>query len=104
MLAGSAGTIAALVNVTPNLHGELYKLFKEGKIEEAMALQAALGHGDWAISKLGGIAGVKAVVSRSFGYGSGSVRGPLKVVPEEGLKNNAYYNKLQTLIEEEKKL
>jgi 4-hydroxy-2-oxoglutarate aldolase len=104
LLAGSAGTIAALVNIVPKLHGELYKLYKDGKIEEAMTLQAALGHGDWAISKLGGIGGVKAVVSRNFGYGQRHVRGPLKAVGDDALKGNHHYSKLQALIEEEKKL
>lgn len=104
LLAGSAGAIAALVNICPKLHGELYKLFKAGKIEQAMALQAELGHGDWSISKLGGVGGVKAVVSRNFGYGSPTVRGPLKVVADEGLKGNQYYSILINLIEKEKKL
>lgn len=102
-IAGSAGTIAALVNIAPKLHGKLTKLYEEGKLLEAVALQAQLGHADWAVQKLGGIGGVKAVVSRGFGYGSGAVRGPLKAVAEDSLNGNKYYEVLQALIAEEQK-
>ncbi|KAJ7591550.1 hypothetical protein C8J56DRAFT_935832 [Mycena floridula] len=102
--AGSAGLIGALVNIVPKQHKVLYDLYKEGKLTEAMALQARLGHGDWAITKLGGIGGVKAVVSKSFGYGGNSVRGPLKALTESGLQGNQYYNTLEALIAEEKTL
>lgn len=104
LLAGSAGTIAALVNIAPKLHGELYQLFNQGKLEQAMALQSVLGHADWAVSKLGGIGGVKAVVSKNFGYGNGSVRGPLKPVKDEALQENKYYSTLQALIIKEREL
>jgi 4-hydroxy-2-oxoglutarate aldolase len=69
LLCGSAGVIGALVNVLPKLHGRLLKLHQEGDFAGAMALQAKLGHADWAMQKLGGISGVKAVVSKNFGYG-----------------------------------
>jgi 4-hydroxy-2-oxoglutarate aldolase len=106
LLSGSAGTIAALVNIVPKMHGEVWRLWKEGKIEDAMALQAAMGHADWAVQKIGGVAGVKSVVSRNFGYGSGTVRGPLKTLGEDAFKGNlsSYYSTLQAIIEEEKKL
>lgn len=102
--AGSAGAIAALVNILPKVHGRLYKCFREGKTEEAMILQGKLGHGDWAISKVGGIGGVKAVISRHFGYGQGRVRGPLKAVNDQSLDTNKFHQFLQELIELEKSL
>lgn len=102
--AGSAGTIAALVNILPKLHGRLYKLFQEGNIKEAMELQGKLGHGDWAISKIGGIGGVKAVVSKHFGYGQTHVRGPLKTVNPANLVEIKQYQTLAELIELEKAL
>jgi 4-hydroxy-2-oxoglutarate aldolase len=77
LLSGSAGGIVALANIAPKIHTKLFKLWKEGKQEEAMKIQATLGHGDWAVSKIGGISGVKAVVNKEFGYGNGRVRGPL---------------------------
>lgn len=74
---GSAGVIGALPNVAPKAHVELHRLWKEGKWEEAKQLQALLGHADWELSKLGSIAGIKAVVTKHFGYGNANVRGPL---------------------------
>ncbi|KAF8962708.1 hypothetical protein BDZ97DRAFT_1662595 [Flammula alnicola] len=102
--AGSAGTIAALVNILPKLHGRLYQLFQEGKHQEAMTLQGKLGHGDWAASKVGGIGGIKAVVSKNFGYGEPHVRGPLKPVDVDKFAENKYYQTLIELIALEKSL
>ncbi|TFK40052.1 hypothetical protein BDQ12DRAFT_711502 [Crucibulum laeve] len=98
LLAGSAGTIAALVNVVPKLHARVYQLFKEGKTDEAMAIQAKLGHGDWAISKIGGIGGIKAIVSKNFGYGQPFVRGPLKAVDPNSLQSNKFYGVIEELV------
>ncbi|KAJ2994154.1 hypothetical protein NUW54_g7600 [Trametes sanguinea] len=77
LVSGSAGIIGALPNVAPKAHAELYRLFKAGKLQEAEKLQALLGHADWELQKLGSIAGIKAVVSKHFGYGNTNVRGPL---------------------------
>jgi len=77
LLSGSAGGIVALANIAPKVHTRLFKLWTEGNQDEAMKIQAILGHGDWAVSKVGGISGVKAVVNKEFGYGNGRVRGPL---------------------------
>lgn len=104
LLSGSAGTIAALVNLLPKLHGQLYQLYQEGKIKEAMELQGKLGHGDWAASKVGGIGGIKAVISKNFGYGQNFVRSPLKAVDLQGLQSNKYYRTLEELIALEKAL
>lgn len=102
--AGSAGAIAALVNILPKLHGQLYKLFQEGNFKEAMILQSKLGHGDWATSKVGGIGGIKAVVSKHFGYGEPHVRGPLKAVDVQKLSGNKYYQTLVDLIQLEESM
>jgi 4-hydroxy-2-oxoglutarate aldolase len=63
-----------------------------------MALQAKLGHGDWAASKVGGIGGLKAVISKNFGYGEPHVRGPLKAVNPYHLEEHEYYKTLADLI------
>jgi len=101
LLADSAGTIAALVNLLPKLHGHLYKLHQAGEVEKAMRLQGLLGHADWAASKVGGIGGIKAVISKHFGYGQPYVRGPLKSVNVDALGDNEYYGKLKDLIKME---
>ncbi|KAG6913603.1 hypothetical protein DXG01_005638 [Tephrocybe rancida] len=88
LLSGSAGTIAAL----------------EGKVVEAMELQGKFTHADWAIGKIGGIGGVKAIVSKNFGYGSTTVRGPLKAVDAERLHENKHYKAMEEMISVEKAL
>jgi 4-hydroxy-2-oxoglutarate aldolase len=103
-LSGSSGAIAALVNIVPKLHAKLWKLIQEGNIKEAMELQAKLGHADWAIGRIGGIGGVKAVVSKNFGYGGNTVRGPLKAVDIDALGSNKHYPALEVVIEMEKAL
>ncbi|KAG6833383.1 hypothetical protein H0H87_008000 [Tephrocybe sp. NHM501043] len=104
LLSGSAGAIAALVNVLPKLHVRLFQLYQEGKIAEAMELQGKFAHADWAIGRIGGIGGVKAIVSKNFGYGSTTVRGPLKAVDTERLHENRHYKVMEEVITLEKKL
>ncbi|KAF8622585.1 hypothetical protein AX15_006929 [Amanita polypyramis BW_CC] len=104
LLSGSSGGITALVNVLPKHHIRLYTLWKEGHLQEAMALQAELGHADSAISKIGGIGGVKAIVSKHWGYGRPTVRGPLKPIDIGGLGGNSHLQLIEALIEREKAL
>ena len=104
LLSGSSGAIAALVNILPKLHVRLYSLWKEGHLQEAMGLQTELGHADWAISKIGGIGGVKAIVSKHWSYGGFTVRGPLKPVNIDGFSGNNHLEVLEKLIESEKAL
>ncbi|KAJ7104295.1 hypothetical protein B0H15DRAFT_1016665 [Mycena belliarum] len=104
LLCGSAGVIGALVNVLPKLHGKLLKLHQVGETKEAMELQTKLGHADWAMQKLGGISGVKAVVSKNFGYGAPNVRGPLKPLAVDSLVGNKYASTVEELIALEKSL
>ncbi|KAH9945227.1 dihydrodipicolinate synthetase [Epithele typhae] len=103
LVVGSAGIIGALPNVAPKAHLHLYKLFKEGKMAEAQKLQGLLAHADWELQKLGSIAGIKAVVSKHFGYGSTDVRGPLTPQNLEAV-DAAAITKLEELIALEKTL
>ncbi|KAG6849729.1 hypothetical protein H0H93_005932 [Arthromyces matolae] len=98
LLSGSAGAIAALVNVLPKLHTKLFKLYQEGKVAEAMDLQGKFAHADWAIGRIGGIGGVKAIIAKNFGYGSTIVRGPLKAVDVERLHESKYYQVIEEFI------
>lgn len=100
LISGSAGVIGALPNVAPKAHGRLLKLYEEGKISEAVKLQALLGHADWQLGKIGSIAGIKAIVSRHFEYGGPHVRGPL--APQQ--LQDAAMDKLEELIALEKSL
>lgn len=76
LVAGSNGVIAALANVAPKTHVRLLQLYQDGDLKAAIELQSKLSHADWALSKVG-VAGVKAVVSHFFSYGSGRGRRPL---------------------------
>ena len=103
LVVGSAGIIGALPNVAPKAHAELYKLWKEGKMAEAQKLQSLLAHADWELQKLGSIAGIKAIVSRHFGYGSVNVRGP-RTPRDLDAAGPAASTKLEELIVLEKSL
>ncbi|KAH8100139.1 dihydrodipicolinate synthetase [Cristinia sonorae] len=100
LISGSAGVIGALPNVAPKAHIRLLNLFREGKLEEAVKLQALLGHADWQLGKIGSIAGIKAIVSKHFEYGKPFVRGPL--APQQ--LQDASMDKLEELIVLEKSL
>ncbi|KAI5990229.1 aldolase, partial [Pisolithus albus] len=101
LLSGSAGAIAALPNIVPKLHMKLYRLYQEGNLDQAMSLQAQLGQGDYATSKLGSISAIKALISQNFGYGKGNVRAPLRIVTTEQL-HGPYHDKLVELMTLEK--
>ncbi|EIW84094.1 aldolase [Coniophora puteana RWD-64-598 SS2] len=103
LLSGSSGAIAALPNIVPKLHMKLYTLYKEGKIDEAMAIQAQLGQGDFATGKVGSIGGIKALVSKHFGYGGVKVRSPLLEATSTQL-SGPHFAKLEELIALEKAL
>jgi len=77
LLMQSHGLIGALVNLTPKAHVKLVKLFDEGNLKEAVQLQEILSNADASLSAVGGIGGLKMCVSQYFGYGTGTVRGPL---------------------------
>ncbi|KAJ3540471.1 hypothetical protein NMY22_g4285 [Coprinellus aureogranulatus] len=97
--AGSAGVIAATVNIAPKAHVDLYNTWMKGEKEKAMEAQAVFGHADWAISKIGGIGGIKAIVSQKFGYGQPFVRSPLRPVDASKLQeDNKYYQAVLDLI------
>ncbi|PBL03877.1 aldolase [Armillaria gallica] len=104
LISGSAGLIGASVNIVPKLHGKLLRLYEEGKIVEATALQAKMGHADWAVQKIGGIGGVKSIVSRNFDYGETVVRAPLKRVAWDALTVNKHYSAIEEVIALEKAL
>ena len=82
-------------------HSRLLKLYNEGNLAEATKLQSLLGQSDWELGKLGSIAGIKAIVSKHFGYGAPHVKGPLAPLLDQDRIANA---KLEELITLEKSL
>lgn len=103
LLVGGAGVIGASVNILPKVHAEVYRLWKEGNMAEVLQLQSLLVHGDWLVKRIGGIGGLKAIIAKEFGYGSGRVRGPLVAVGVEKV-DALEKTKLTTLLEMEKSL
>ncbi|KAG6905984.1 hypothetical protein DXG01_016467 [Tephrocybe rancida] len=73
-------------------------------IIEAMEFQGKFSHADWAIGKTGGISGIKAIISKNFGYGSTTVRGPLKAVDAERHHKNKHYKAMEEMISVKKAL
>lgn len=102
LVAGSNGVIAALANVAPKAHLRLLQLYQDRNLEEAIELQNKLSHADWALSKVG-VAGVKAVVSHFFSYGSGRGRRPLGVTSVSALADDIL-EPIKEVIELEKQL
>ena len=118
LLVGGAGVIGASVNAFPKVHRRLYDLWKEveedkeknhnrekeqEKMKEVYRLQTLISHGDWAVKKIGGVGGLKAVISKEFGYGQGRVRGPLRPAEQEKV-DVLLQTKFAELIELEKSL
>jgi 4-hydroxy-2-oxoglutarate aldolase len=73
---GACGAILALANVAPELCSEIYRLLREGKLEEARKLQLDLIPLNKAIMEGPGIAGIKHALDLRGHFG-GPVRLPL---------------------------
>ncbi|CAN8099155.1 unnamed protein product [Discula destructiva] len=73
--AGAAGVIGGIANVAPKACVRLYEAFRDGRLDEAEALQQVIARGDWAAIQ-SGIIGVKTCLQEYEGYG-GWARKPL---------------------------
>jgi 4-hydroxy-2-oxoglutarate aldolase len=102
LLMYSYGIIGALVNLAPKLHTKIFRLFNEGKVEEALAIQEIVSHADAAISSVGGIGGLKKSINEYFGYGDGFVRGPLAVATHEKITQGTAGHWIRKCVELEK--
>ncbi|MBE0558158.1 MAG: dihydrodipicolinate synthase family protein, partial [Proteobacteria bacterium] len=74
--AGGTGGVLSLANVYPDACARLYTLFKEGKVQEAEALNASLVGLNKEVSGSFGVAGVKAAMDLC-GFCGGAPRKPL---------------------------
>ncbi|KAI0267650.1 aldolase [Gloeopeniophorella convolvens] len=82
-----AGGIMALVNVAPRAHRALWDAWHAGRAKEARSIQRMLAHCDSISSRYGGIGFLKSLISREFGYGGSTVRGPLAVASVDKLSS-----------------
>ncbi len=85
LLLGASGGILRLADAVPEKCARLYRLFKEGKWEEAARLQLDLIPLNNAIIQSHGIAGAKYAMDR-LGFHGGSPRLPLLPLDEKGKK------------------
>ncbi|OHE26569.1 MAG: hypothetical protein A3J94_08255, partial [Syntrophus sp. RIFOXYC2_FULL_54_9] len=73
---GGTGGVLSLANVLPDACAKLYTLFREGKIQDAEALNGSLIELNHKVSGSFGVAGVKAAMDL-FGFCGGVPRKPL---------------------------
>lgn len=76
LAVGAVGGILALANIAPVPSIDIYRLFKEGRWEEAAELQRRMIPVNTAVTGRFGIAGLKAALDM-LGYYGGPVRSPL---------------------------
>jgi L-threo-3-deoxy-hexylosonate aldolase len=78
---GGYGGIVGAANVFPRACVEVYKLFEQGRWEEARAAQLRLAEADWSLTKRA-IPGFKSVLQKYHGYG-GTPRLPVLPLSED---------------------
>ncbi|MBA7589060.1 4-hydroxy-tetrahydrodipicolinate synthase [subsurface metagenome] len=83
---GASGGILSLSNCIPEPCCELYRLFIEGRYDEARALHFRLVRLNAAVSSASGVAGVKAAMEIT-GFRGGDPRHPLTPLTEEAREN-----------------
>jgi len=90
---GAPGGVLSLANVFPESCCELYRLFREGRYEEARELHFRLARLNAAVSGVHGVAGVKAAMELT-GFRGGDPRHPL--VPVTGEERKKIRDKILT--------
>jgi 4-hydroxy-2-oxoglutarate aldolase len=80
---GACGAILAVANAVPEMCGEVFRLFRAGKKDEARALQLDLVPLNKALVEVYGVAGLKYAQDLR-GYHGGPTRLPLLPVDEKG--------------------
>ncbi len=79
---GAAGGVLSLANVLPGPCCDLYRLFTQGKYDDAKELSFRLARLNQAISGAWGVAGVKAAMD-IIGFKGGQPRHPLQALTDE---------------------
>ena len=84
---GAAGAILAVANVVPDECVELFDCVREGRLDEALALQRRLTPLAQLVTATYGIAGLKKAMSL-VGYQGGPVRAPLLPLASKGVRRD----------------
>jgi 4-hydroxy-2-oxoglutarate aldolase len=79
---GAAGGVLSLANALPEPCCNLYRLFTQGKYDDAKELSFRLARLNHAVSSSWGVAGVKAAMDITE-FKGGQPRHPLKCLPDE---------------------
>ncbi len=79
---GVPGGVISLANALPGPCCDLYRLFTQGKYDEAKTLHFRISRLNQAVSGAWGVAGVKAAMD-IIGFKGGQPRGPLRAVTKE---------------------
>jgi 4-hydroxy-2-oxoglutarate aldolase len=82
LAVGAVGGILALANIAPDMALDLYRLFEQGRWDEAAKLQQRMIPVNAAVTARFGIAGLKAALDM-LGYRGGPVRSPLLALAED---------------------
>lgn len=85
LAVGAKGATLALANILPQDCCKLFSLFKEGRMDEAQALQLKMLEINALVTARLGVPALKAAMDM-LGYQGGKPRRPLRPLPEEGRK------------------
>ena len=85
LILGATGGTLSLADSMPDICCDLYKLFVQGKFDQAKELHFKIARLNQVISGSWGVAGVKAAMDIR-GYKGGPPRHPLKKITKEGIE------------------
>jgi 4-hydroxy-tetrahydrodipicolinate synthase len=85
---GCAGSVTACANIAPRLFVDLYRLFRDGRMDEARRLQALAAELAGAVG-LHTFPGVIKEALQLAGFGVGVCRRPIGPMPEEAQRKLA---------------
>ncbi|PYH45474.1 dihydrodipicolinate synthase family protein [Aspergillus saccharolyticus JOP 1030-1] len=100
LASGGSAILAGGANVIPKLCVQIFTLWSEGRLTEAIEAQELLSKADWVLTKAA-IPGTKSAIQTYYGYG-GFPRRPLGRLSEEQVK--AVAEGIKDAIEVEKSL
>ncbi|KAK4039628.1 hypothetical protein C8A01DRAFT_36411 [Parachaetomium inaequale] len=100
LAVGGHGGIVGAANVFPRACVEVYRLFDQGRWEDARAAQQRLAEADWALTKRA-IPGFKSVLQKYHGYG-GIPR--LPVLPLSGEEEEKLFGEVEEMMAAEARL
>ncbi|PLN78642.1 dihydrodipicolinate synthetase family protein [Aspergillus taichungensis] len=87
LVSGGSAILAGGANVLPRLCVQVFRLWEEGRLVDAVAAQRLLSDADWVLTRTA-IPGTKSALQSYYGYG-GFPRRPLARLDEAGVRSVA---------------